>query len=492
MRLRLGFSIAIHAQFELLFLDEVLAVGDAKFQNRCLNKIKLMKEKGVTIVLVSHDLSLIKKFCNKVMFIEKGTMKSYGDPKKVIMDYITHDITNQKSNKYTPLISTYSKYKELDKKISLKNSKKDFHKLQNEIQKTKSNLLDLIYNILDNSQDIVNSFWDSYNNKKISLEERKIYSNKIKIIYKALEIKNDIIENKNAEDFVLFNRTSHIKLLLEPDHRKREKIVKNILKEYKIVIRENKKEKNVIALCMKRFITKIKIEQLNSESIVLLIKEYIKSLSKYNLISDEEINYEIKVLSKSIIMNADELINFYALKYEETKNNKLKTKLIKLKEIKKSLSNNFVAFSRNTKNINTNQDVIITGLKFFDKEKKEKKIFSTNDQLNIKINYKTKKKIMRPVFGIGIFKDDTTHITGPNTKFHNFQIPYIQGEGSITYSIDKLPLLEGTYLVSAVIHPYDSFKAYDTHEKRYSFEVKNKSLKELGLFHINARWKLSN
>ena len=72
------------------------------------------------------------------------------------------------------------------------------------------------------------------------------------------------------------------------------------------------------------------------------------------------------------------------------------------------------------------------------------------------------------------------------------EIPFIEGKGSVTYIIDKLPLLEGIYFLSASIHPYNSFTPYDSHEKKYSFEIKNKYVKDLGLIQLNSRWEINN
>jgi len=72
MYMRLAFSVAIHVDPEILVIDEVLAVGDAGFQKKCINKIKEFKNNGKTIVFVSHDMNSIKMICDRVFFIKKG------------------------------------------------------------------------------------------------------------------------------------------------------------------------------------------------------------------------------------------------------------------------------------------------------------------------------------------------------------------------------------------------------------------------------------
>lgn len=72
MYMRLAFSVAIHVDPEILVIDEVLAVGDASFQAKCIKKIKEFKNNGKTIVFVSHDMNSIKMICDRVFFIKKG------------------------------------------------------------------------------------------------------------------------------------------------------------------------------------------------------------------------------------------------------------------------------------------------------------------------------------------------------------------------------------------------------------------------------------
>ena len=88
MKQRLAFSIAIHCNPQILLLDEVFEVGDVPFREKSAKKIKeLVKNRGV-VVLVSHDLELVKKYCDKVVLIEKGIVKKEGNSKLVIKEYL--------------------------------------------------------------------------------------------------------------------------------------------------------------------------------------------------------------------------------------------------------------------------------------------------------------------------------------------------------------------------------------------------------------------
>lgn len=87
MYARLGFAIATMVQPDILIVDEVLSVGDYKFQKKCEDRIQAMLDKGVTVVLVSHDISMIEKLCTKVVWLEHGQLRDIGPTAKVCKEY---------------------------------------------------------------------------------------------------------------------------------------------------------------------------------------------------------------------------------------------------------------------------------------------------------------------------------------------------------------------------------------------------------------------
>lgn len=84
---RVAFAIATIVQPDILIVDEILAVGDFHFQEKCTKRIETMMKTGTTIVLVSHDIEQIESLCNKVMWLEKGKMKMIGGVKEVCEAY---------------------------------------------------------------------------------------------------------------------------------------------------------------------------------------------------------------------------------------------------------------------------------------------------------------------------------------------------------------------------------------------------------------------
>src|SRR5207237_7854914 len=75
MTVRLAFSVAIQVDADVLLIDEVLAVGDAAFQQKCFDEFERLKKSGRTIVLVTHDMSAVERFCHSAMLLERGKMK---------------------------------------------------------------------------------------------------------------------------------------------------------------------------------------------------------------------------------------------------------------------------------------------------------------------------------------------------------------------------------------------------------------------------------
>ena len=87
MYARLGFAIATEVRPDILIVDEVLSVGDYKFQEKCENRIQKMIDSGTTVILVSHDINMIKRLCNKVVWLDHGYLKSIGTTEKVCKEY---------------------------------------------------------------------------------------------------------------------------------------------------------------------------------------------------------------------------------------------------------------------------------------------------------------------------------------------------------------------------------------------------------------------
>ncbi len=88
MYMRLAFSVAINVDADILLIDEILAVGDQHFQDKCFAKLKELKESDKTIVIVTHSLDQVKKLCNRAIWIKDGSVEMDGNPKEVVDKYL--------------------------------------------------------------------------------------------------------------------------------------------------------------------------------------------------------------------------------------------------------------------------------------------------------------------------------------------------------------------------------------------------------------------
>lgn len=99
MYMRLAFSVAINVDAEILLIDEILAVGDQHFQEKCYRKLKELKDSDKTIVIVTHSLDVVKDLCDRAVWIYKGELKLDGDPIYVIDEYLKQVALDHKEEK---------------------------------------------------------------------------------------------------------------------------------------------------------------------------------------------------------------------------------------------------------------------------------------------------------------------------------------------------------------------------------------------------------
>ncbi len=102
MYVRLAFAVAAHLESEILIVDEVLAVGDAEFQKKCLGKMgEISKGQGRTVLFVSHNMAAVKSLCNKGIVLENGLIKKIGDVENVVSYYLTGDTETQNQRTFS-------------------------------------------------------------------------------------------------------------------------------------------------------------------------------------------------------------------------------------------------------------------------------------------------------------------------------------------------------------------------------------------------------
>lgn len=119
MVMRLAFSIAIHADPKCFVVDEALSVGDAYFQQKCMSKIKAFRNKGGSIIFVSHDMNAVKMLCDKAILLNQGVIIEHGDPETVVNSYnFLISKLSDKENKMTTVDKDKHSYGTFEAKIN--------------------------------------------------------------------------------------------------------------------------------------------------------------------------------------------------------------------------------------------------------------------------------------------------------------------------------------------------------------------------------------
>lgn len=95
MQVRLAFSVSVHANREILLMDEVLAVGDTNFQSKCLEEFNKYKEMGKTVLLVSHDVETVRRYCDRAMLFRNGKIKKIGNSNDVVEEYMNENALDE-------------------------------------------------------------------------------------------------------------------------------------------------------------------------------------------------------------------------------------------------------------------------------------------------------------------------------------------------------------------------------------------------------------
>ena len=95
MQVRLAFSVAIHTNRDILIMDEVLAVGDSNFQSKCLSEFNKYKEQGKTVILVTHDIATIQRYCNRALLLRDGRIEKMGGAEEVGTEYMYQNMSDE-------------------------------------------------------------------------------------------------------------------------------------------------------------------------------------------------------------------------------------------------------------------------------------------------------------------------------------------------------------------------------------------------------------
>ena len=175
MQVRLAFSVAIKAQGDILVLDEVLAVGDEAFQRKCYNYFAKLKKEKKTVILVTHDMESVQRFCNKAILINKGKIELLGSAPKVAQLY--RDLNDSSTNE-TEVKNT--KLNDIDIDVSIKNIK-DKYEFAVDVE-AKTELADAVFTFIirrDSGEWVYRYASDDNNAKPITINKNSEYKLKL-------------------------------------------------------------------------------------------------------------------------------------------------------------------------------------------------------------------------------------------------------------------------------------------------------------------------
>lgn len=130
----------------------------------------------------------------------------------------------------------------------------------------------------------------------------------------------------------------------------------------------------------------------------------------------------------------------------------------------------------------------IVDVRLLDSAEEERQLFYTGEPMTVELHYQTREPIKHPVFGLAVHRSDNLHIAGPNTHVDDFEIPQIEGEGVIRYTIPFLPLLHGTYHISVALHNQNADIMYDYHDRLYPMRVLSSKGERYGLMALGGGW----
>lgn len=137
-----------------------------------------------------------------------------------------------------------------------------------------------------------------------------------------------------------------------------------------------------------------------------------------------------------------------------------------------------------------NREVQIRKVEFMDGGGNIRNVFATGEDIKARIYYSSKSRIKKPVFGVAIHTQDGIHISGPNTRTSNFDIPEINGEGYLDFIIKKAPLFTGTFNLSVALYDWNLSIPYSLEEKKFVFRIKSAESNQLGVVRLETSWKI--
>jgi lipopolysaccharide transport system ATP-binding protein len=417
MYTRLAFTVATAIKPEVLIIDEILGAGDAYFNSKALERMNSLTNSGATVLFVSHDLSSVQKICDRCIWIDKGKIREDGK---------TLDVT---------------------KSYSADVRKREELRLLSQNSGVKINNQDL------SSNQLLFRFITSQNSAP---QDKGFCVHKIRLFVKnklLTEINiGDSMDNSVEQDgYIITDK----KINWSDSFKKEEKWCR----EFKNIGGE--------------YIHAIGIFQL---PLVIDFKDVSFEIEYFDEF-DDEIYFETYDSKKNIYKNLKTIISELSKSWQTANEIKIFESLDKKEENITEEKNSEKVKEQATTDIYGTGELIITKFGFLDENLEERFIFTVDEPIIFRVNYKCFEEIYSPVFVVAVYKTDGTTITQLIDKQRGFVIDKISNNSFVDFKIDNLKIGKGEYLVSvAVFHDMDltnpiEQKAYCLHDRKYKFKI---------------------
>ena len=441
MYVRLGFSVAVHTDPEVLLIDEVLAVGDQNFQHKCLDRILEMKQRGVTICFVSHGLGSVRQLCSRAVWLNDGVIRADGNVEDTIAAYLNHAADEEEARMMAAVLqkdkaSRTKPFASVDLSQEAKSERGGG--IEN-VDITGVSLLDAT----GNEQRVfrvgepwtVRVRYQAHRRVENPVFGLSIHRNDGLRVCESTTLSTGLdIPFVEGEGDVVY-RVPHLPLM-ESSY-----VLSVFSRDYSDAVEHDAPDHSCV----------FKVRRVDGEQYGLV-----------NLGGKWEWNDEDSTPATPLALE--------------------KTKEIERTEKRKEGSK--------TKRWRGTGDVRVIAVSFLDADGRERRVFEVGEPWAIRLHYQAHRRVEAPVFGIGIHRDDGLHVCGPNTRFSDLDIPFVEGEGSIVYRVDRLPLREGTYLVSIAAHNLADTTMYDYYDRLFAFKVcQFEGDERAGAIHIGGEWE---
>lgn len=447
MQVRLAFSTAVQTEPNILLVDEVLAVGDMEFHEKCYNIFNRYKKEGVTVLFVSHDLGSVRRFCDRTLLLKRGEQIALGDTEEILDRYIYGSgMPTEVQSGVNHALPADSSGTSIAKTATSEAPAVDVTSVTEELKGISGAAevrdIEIVPFPADAPEEDTGSANDAIKAPPSNTPEES-----------GAEPQPDAeeCEPKEITDSGLSKET-------EPE------IIQTTVDVSTEAPAELKDQK----------------ESRQSES-----KKEIPPDAP-TLMPVESTQVETNDVRAYKDVEATPLLVDEPKEDIESESNAISIPERGLEEIKAEIQLPAMNLDFSDSARWGNECAKIVRVRFLNKFGIENTRFFSGDPMRIRMNYYAPSKIRDPIFGIALYSEKGYYLYGTNTDLKGIRIDNIEGDGYIDLDIERLPMLSGRFMLTVAVVARDH-KPYDWIDKQFSFEVIPKG-KDDGIFEIPCKW----